>query len=444
MTTQELPDNRRTQLVGTRTGLLAELIVAIVRIAGIASELLKAGLARMTSVVTTFGWVVLALVPVCLVSGYRLGWTELIVIGWALVVVALVAVLAVFGRGRFVMKLDLQHHRVVVGESAESLLLIANPTSRRLLGTTVEIPVGEHIVEVAVPGLRADGRAARKFPVPSEHRGLIPVGPVRTVRSDPFGLVRREIIWTPVEELIVHPRTVPVPSTSTGLIRDLEGTATRDLTASDVSFHALREYQRGDERRYIHWKSTAKTGTHMVRQFEQTRRSHLVIGLSLSERDYLDDFEFELAVSVAGSLGVRAILDGRTVSVLASERTPEFARKRIIAVRPLTTVRPSALLDDLAVVERSQSAVGLRDLARVIAETVNGVSIAFMICGSVPSASQLRAAAAVFGPDVEVVVVTCSPEAVPGMRRIPGLNVLRVGLLEDLRTALARSAAMAS
>ena len=51
----------------------------------------------------------------------------------------------------------------------------------------------------------------------------------------------------------------------------------------------------GDERRYIHWKSTAKTGRYMVRQFEETRRSHLVVALSLAATDYATDEEFELA-----------------------------------------------------------------------------------------------------------------------------------------------------
>ncbi|RII98410.1 DUF58 domain-containing protein, partial [Clavibacter michiganensis subsp. insidiosus] len=134
-----------------------------------------------------------------------------------------------------------------------------------------------------------------------------------------------------------------MPSTSTGFVRDLEGRATRDLTDSDVSFQSLREYVPGDPVRHIHWRSTAKTGVHMVRRFEETRRSHIMVALSLHAGDYGDgapgpdaaggaagippggttvaagsaagalaastaDAEFELAVSVVGSLGARAIV----------------------------------------------------------------------------------------------------------------------------------------
>ncbi len=142
------------------------------------------------------------------------------------------------------------------------------------------------------------------------------------VRADPVGLVRREIVWTAREQVIVHPRTIAIPSTSTGLVRDLEGQATTDLSPADIAFHAIREYMPGDDPRTIHWKSTAKSGALMVRQFEDTRRSHLVVALGLSRTEFADAEEFELAVSAAASLGTRAIRDGRDVTVVVSERTP--------------------------------------------------------------------------------------------------------------------------
>src|SRR5690606_15737772 len=142
------------------------------------------------------------------------------------------------------------------------------------------------------------------------------------------------------------------------------------------------EYQRGDDRRFIHWKSTARTGVHMVRQFEETRRSHLVVALSRATSDYAFDREFELAVGVAGSLGVRAIRDSRTVSVVTGEATPEFAKRRVLAVRALSTASRTRLLDDLAVIERAEAALPTVALAHVAAEQTAGVSVAFLVCGS--------------------------------------------------------------
>jgi hypothetical protein len=181
----------------------------------------------------------------------------------------------------------------------------------------------------------------------------------------------------------------------------------------------------------------------MVRQFEQTRRSHLVVALSLATGDYRSPAEFELAVSAAGSLGVRAIRDGRTVSVVVSSVTPDFAKRRTYSVRPLATHLPARLLDDLAVVDPTDSALRIRDVARVVADSTEGISVAFLVCGSAPGGTELRAASAAFPLDVEVVAVVCDPEAAPGLRRVAGLSVLTIGYLEELRIALARTAAVA-
>lgn len=435
--------NTRTRLVGARTGFLADAIVTGVRGADAIASAARRIWARAASVVTALGWVMLIVVPASFVTGYRLGWVELVAVAWAGALLIAVAVLALIRRTSYAITLELPHQRVVVGEPASAIVEVANPNRFRLFGSTAEIPVGAGLAEVAVPGLRRGAVFHHEFAVPTSHRGVVSVGPVRSVRADPVGLVRREIVWTDAVELTVHPRTVAVPSTSTGLIRDLEGAATRDLTDSDVSFHALREYQPGDDRRYIHWKSTAKTGTYMVRQFEQTRRSHLVVALSLAAADYANDEELELAVSAAGSLGVRAIRDGRTVSVVVGESTPEFAKRKVLAVRRLATVRPARLLDDLAVVQAAPAALRVRDVARVTADEVTGISVAFLVCGSTPTPAELRGASAVFPPDVEVVAVVCDPDATPGLRRVAGLSVLKIGYLDDLRTAMARSAALA-
>lgn len=433
--------NTRTRIVGSRTGVLADLVVAVVRFLARAGQSLARVASRIAAVVTPLGWVMLAVIPAALTAGYTLGWLELVVVGWASVAIAVIAVIYLIGRSPFDVSLALPHRRVVVAEPARGAVTVHNPTRRRVLGLTVEVPVGVGLAELAMPSLRAGASFTNEFAIPTLRRGVIPVGPARTVRADPIGLVRRELVWTEAHDLVVHPRTIGVPSTSTGLIRDLEGATTRDLTSSDVAFHALREYQSGDDRRYIHWKSTAKTGTYMVRQFEQTRRSHLVVALSLATSDYATEEEFELGVSIAGSLGVRAIRDGRTVSVVVSTVTPEFAKRKSYAVRSLQTHVPVRLLDDLAVVEAAAAALGIRDVGRITAETNSGISVAFLICGSLVTTAELRAASGSFPLDVSVVAIVCDRDAIPGLRRVSGLSVLTIGYLEDLRIALAQSVA---
>jgi hypothetical protein len=167
-----------------------------------------------------------------------------------------------------------------------------------------------------------------------------------------------------------------------------------------------------------------------------------VIALSLATADYASEYEFEMAVSVAGSLGAQAIRDARTVTVVASAQTPQFAKRKIFAVRALSTLTGTRLLDDLTRVQNTETALRLVDVARVTSEQTNGVSVAFLICGSPVTSKQLRAASTKFAANVEVVAIVCDPETVPGLRKVAGLSVLTIGYLEDLKRALARSAAV--
>ena len=69
--------------------------------------------------------------------------------------------------------------------------------------------------------------------------------------------------------------------------------------------------------------------------------------------------------------------------------------------------------------------------------------MAFLVCGSLVTAGELRAASRAFPVDVAVVAIVCDPDAIPGFRRVADLSVLTIGYLEDLRIALARSVAVA-
>jgi uncharacterized protein (DUF58 family) len=431
--------NARTRIVGTRTGLFAEIVVAVVRVATVARDWFRKVTARARDVVTPLGWVMLVFVPMGLAFGYTLGWLELIVAAWAAAVLLVVALVYLIGQPPLTVALRLPRVRTVVGEPVSGELAVGNPGRLRTVAVTLEVPIGEGLAQIVVPGIPSHGDSVQDFTIPALHRGVVTVGPVRTVRADPLGLVRRERIWTAENDLFIHPRTIGIAGMSTGFVRDLEGSPTKDLTTSDISFHALREYMPGDERRNIHWKSTARTGRYMVRQFEETRRSHLVIALSLASADYASDEEFELAVSVAGSLGVRAIRDTRDLSVIVSERTPEFAKRKVFAIKNLSTLSRNRLLDDLALVEKNDAALSLLDVSRVAGTRISGVSVAFVICGSATTPVDIRAASTKFPIGVEVIAVVCDPNSVPGLRQVAGLSVLTIGFLEDLNRSLLKA-----
>nr|WP_246318715.1 DUF58 domain-containing protein [Leifsonia psychrotolerans] len=276
--------------------------------------------------------------------------------------------------------------------------------------------------------------------VPAFQRGVIDVGPITTVRTDPLGVLKREVAWADVHRLFVHPVTVSIPSTSAGFVRDLEGNPTSDIVDSDISFHAIREYAPGDGQRNVHWKSTAKTGKLMVRQFEESRRSRLAIALSLRADEYASDEEFEMAVSAAGSLGIRAIRDGRDVVAFASDEIPEFARGSIRSIRTFTVLSTRTFLDDLSAIASSGNAMPLEDVCALASQVIPDISIAFVICGSTMTSARLHALTLKFPAAVSIVAVLCDPASAPKFRDLSGTGVLTIGVLDDFRSLLARRA----
>ena len=212
--------------------------------------------------------------------GIAFGWVEWMVAGAvALAPAGRCACPFLFGARSYDVDLVLAHERVVAGDGVTGEIVVRNDGRRIALPGRLDIPVGAGLVEFGVPLLRPGHTVAQPLEIPALRRGIVTVGPATTVRSDPIGLLRREHAFDDVHELYVHPRTTSIPSTSAGLIRDLEGNPTRRLVDADMSFHAIREYAPGDSRRQIHWKSTAKTGQLMVRQYEESRRSRMAVVL---------------------------------------------------------------------------------------------------------------------------------------------------------------------
>lgn len=393
-----------------------------------------------TALVTPAGWMVALWAVFGLLVGLVWGWSEFL-IGAALAIVLLVAAVPfLLGRAPYRVEFTLESDAVVVGNDAQGEIVVNNAGTRIALPGRVDVPVGDGLIDFHVPLLRRGHEHREAIVIPARRRGVVQVGPATTTRTDLLRLLRREFRWDDVRTLYIHPVTIAVPSTSMGVVRDLEGRSTRTVTSEDISFHAVREYTRGDARRHVHWKSTAKTGRLMVRQFEETRRSTLALVLDLDATSYGSEAEFEMAVSAVGSLGVRAVRDGRDVQVIVSGEVPEFARASLRSLRRLRVTTSRALLDELAGVDVATSVVPLATLTRMVDDATTDTSLAVLVTGSAVSVNQMRAAALAFPVDVAVAAVVCNPESEPSIRALSSMRVLTLGVLGDLRDLLSRGA----
>lgn len=413
------------ELLGRRATALAPALEDARRRAAPAVRAVRGAL----GIGTPAGWSVAVVGLLAFWAGGTWGWLELRVLALSCAGALVAAAGFTVGRSRYAVELDLKHTRVVVGTRAVGAVRVTSTATRRLLPARIELPVGTGAAGFDLPSLTPGETHEDLFAIPTERRAVLAVGPVRSVRGDSLGLLRRDVAWTDPVDLFVHPRTVRIEGSAAGFVHDLEGQPTKDLSSDDLAFHALRPYVAGDDRRHIHWKTSARTGTWMVRQYEQTRRSHLVVALSTNSGDYTDDDELELGVSACGSLGLQALRDEKSLSVLTSEQ-----RFRIGTGR--------RLLDDLTAVEVRGRVASLDVLARRVAEQVHDATVVVLVCGSAPSAGVLRAAASRFGAEVRVLVVRTTREEPVSCRAVGGATVITLSDLGDLPAAVRRAGSL--
>jgi uncharacterized protein (DUF58 family) len=372
-------------------------------------------------------------------AGVRLGWVELTSAAAAALGVLLVAVVMTWGRLPHAVRLDLADRRVRVGERAFGGVVVTAPQGRRARPVRLELQVGEGRAELAVPALAPGAEHEELFAVPTDRRAVVTVGPVRAVRGDPLGLAVRHAVTTGAEQLYVHPRVVMLTGADAGLLRDLEGGSTRDLSDADLAFHALRDYVVGDDRRSIHWRTTARRGVLTVKQYEDTRRTQTAVALCTDARDYgraggaggpgqQPDAELELAVGVVASLGVHVLAEEHPLVVVAGGN-----RVRATARRPF--------LDDCSALACVPDGSATAVLGRRVAREAPDVTLAFLVTGSVPDGAALRAAARHVPEGTRTLVLSCVPGADVEVRTQRALSLVRLGSLDDLPRALRMAAA---
>ncbi|HJB11432.1 MAG TPA: DUF58 domain-containing protein [Candidatus Brachybacterium merdavium] len=395
----------------------------LTRLRDSAVELWIRRLHPVLNVVSPIGWAVAAVAVFCWIVGLRFHVTELNVLAFALSVPMVIAALFVLGKASYRVTLDLQSHRVVVGTRAVGRVEVANPTQRILLPARIELAVGAATAQFLVPRLPAGESHEELFAVPTRRRAVLVVGPVRSVRDDPLSLMRRQVTWARPQELFVHPRTVRLDEAASGFLRDLEGTPSSDLSSSDIAFHALRDYAPGDDRRHVHWRTTARTGKLMVRQFEETRRSHVVVALDDLAEHYASDEEFELAVSAAASIAAQTLKEEKELTPFSFE-----ARQR--------TGTHRQMMDDYTVLEPIEQHYSLHELGQKAADLAPNASAVMMVVGSHTTARELNSAANQLPIGVLAVAIRCVDGAEVRRSAIGGLDVVTVGQLDTLARAL--------
>lgn len=381
---------------------------------------------RAAQTVTGWGWTLMGVAIFGGAAGVGLGWRELVVAAVAAGVLVVAAVPWVVGQRYIDATLTLSTDRVPVGGAAHAVLHVRRP-GRALPPAAVDVLVGDVSYRIDLPRLAPGAASSHRIVLDTRRRGRVVVGPATILRTDPFGILERTHVLTTASMLIVHPRVARIPSMAAGLVRDLEGQAAAELTADDVAFHSLRDYHPGDEPRLVHWRSTARSGALLVRQFEPSKRSDTLVCLSTSPEDYAGD-DFELALSIVASIGTAAIAEHRRLRVVES---PASTSLEVANLDARTRDRLLDALTDLA----ADRELGIADVARSVALAPDA-SVAWLVVGSGTTAKRLREAAGMLPPDVACIVLRADALAPPAVGRLGRAPVVTIGVLEDFARGL--------
>ena len=255
--------------------------------------------------------------------------------------------------------------RVSEGDGAAGVLTISNVASRRCPPVLAVEAFAGGSVSVPVPALAAGETHTLGYRLPADRRGRYAVGPLEIGHADPLQLVTSTRSYGAEATLWVHPRIHRVAPLPTGRAQDLEGPTSAGAPRGGIAFHSLREYEPGDDLRMIHWRSTARTGTLMVKHTVITNEPRLLLVLDTSADVYQGD-SFEDAVRVIASLLVAGV----------DQRYPTELRTTsgvAVSIDPVGHGRNEAL-DQLAAVRPGPDA-GLAEIIRLVGRREHGVSL---------------------------------------------------------------------
>ena len=255
--------------------------------------------------------------------------------------------------------------RLRVGDDANVKLRLTNTgrSSIPMLRLEDRIPAFEPVV-VASEAIPGNGVTSFENSRVAHRRGDFDGGHALVRGGAPFGLGRtkRSVATSGGVTVVprwVHLRTFPLvePSATPSEVEH-----DRARSGAGEEYIGVRDYRPGDPRKAVHWRTSARAGKLVVREFEEhvlTRVAVVVAGMEVGEPP---DSAFERVVSAAASVAHFALGHGHPVELLTAtdegiDRLSTLDRRDVLDA--LARVQPS-IWDPAAVANEALHSVQRR------------------------------------------------------------------------------------
>ncbi|MDE0116112.1 MAG: DUF58 domain-containing protein [bacterium] len=287
---------------------------------------------------TATGWLLLISSALLVAAGRVFGAAELLAVGIAGTTVAVFSVAYVRVRQPLrVTARSLRPLQVHVGDDCQVSIELSNPSRLRSPvlqladshSFSTESPsdrtqdrMQDHVQdrtqdriqdrvrlpETLVAPVSGRGEMIISYRLPTVRRGLLETGPLALTVTDPLGISTRRLESGGHAEALVYPTVFPVRPPPRLPGNTFDAVRRSPMAHSGDELYGLRPFQRGDDPRRIHWRSSAHHDELIVRQLEEFSHTHTTV--LLDTRADLSDFElgagagerFEAMVSAAASI----------------------------------------------------------------------------------------------------------------------------------------------
>ncbi len=209
---------------------------------------------------------------------------------------------------------------------------------------------------VFFPRVPGRSKARVRWQGVAPRRGKYRFKTLELATRSPFGLLERRVVISKPASLTVYPAIGQLSRRWQHIHREASETrrGTRhDLSTQQQEYHGLRDYRPGDSPRWIHWRTSARLGQPMVKEFEQQHEQDLAILLdpwlartkvAAEQREML-----ELAIKFVATICFetcrhpgRRVLLGWTGASPGVRQGPASVKLLHEMLEQLATIRPSS------------------------------------------------------------------------------------------------------
>ncbi len=267
---------------------------------------------------TATGWLLFICSALLVAAGRVFGSSELLAVGIAGAAVAILSVAYVRIRQPLrATARSLRPLQVHVGDDCQVRIELSNPS--RLRSPVVRFADSQTFStesssdyfqspDMLVAPISGRDEMTVAYRLPTVKRGHLKTGPLALTLTDPLGISTRRFESGEHAEALVYPTVFPIKPPPRLPGNTFDAVRRSPMAQSGDELYGLRPFQRGDDPRRIHWRSSAHHDELIVRQFEEFSHTHTTV--LLDTRSVLLDFEshvgdgerFEAMVSAAASI----------------------------------------------------------------------------------------------------------------------------------------------